>query len=502
MLLESRAAYLGRKDPTRWRRGDVRALLYDLAVPRLSEQCDLIAHTVPAVDAYLRFLDETGRLHPGSAAVKYLRRELAQHADGFPAAMADRSRFRMAKTLYQAMLVDGVHLDDHEAVDAWMARFNRASRRDRVAVLEHLLASQPELLTADFVARAGKVAALAPGRPPVDSRELLPARDRVPDVMPVFAPVEVPSQAEAAKAARRSMLIRDLLVLARWVGQGRKATKDGEPVPADVRSLAELLGLGLPGVKASSLHHVPSLKELFWLARQLELIDLRRTGLVAGSRLSVWRDGDLLTSEGAVAIGDDNEVLELWRQVFVLVESSQELPEEALVEKTDSADEFLEVIQRCVTEIMVSLYRSAALDQDRLLVDLISPYLDDFLEYSRSVFDDEEDEEDEDEGGEEEVLEAALRVGLCLPLDRLTEHGVVELSAPDLGGFPVSSGFETHGLPLRTFVMASSDQVWIRLTPLGRWAMREALNAEGAEAPAIESDSGDATGRVVPPGGD
>lgn len=255
-LLEGRSAHLGRMDPTRWRRGDLRALLYDLAVARLNEVCDLTAHTVPAIDAYLGFLEDTERLHPGSAAVRYLRQELVQHADGFPAAMADRSRFRMAKTLYRAMLADGVDPEDDEGVDAWTARFNRAPERERVAVLEPLLAQWPELLAAEFAARAGAVVALAPDQDPFDSRDLLPPAERAPDVMPVFAPVEVPSPAEAARAARHSELLKDLLTLARWFGQGRKATKDGDPIPADVRTLAELLGQGPRGARISHLHEV------------------------------------------------------------------------------------------------------------------------------------------------------------------------------------------------------------------------------------------------------
>jgi hypothetical protein len=215
-LLQGRTDHLGRQDPTRWRRGDVRAVLYELAVPRLSELCDLTAHTVPAIAAYPSFLDDTDRLHPGSAAVRFLRQELAQHADGFPAAMADRSRFRsIAKTLYRAMLADGVDLDDDEGVDAWTARFNRAPEPERVAVLGYLLADQPQLLKADFAARAGKVAALAPGQTPFDSRKLLPADERVPEGMPGFAPVGVPSRTVAAGAARRSGVLGDLLTLAR-----------------------------------------------------------------------------------------------------------------------------------------------------------------------------------------------------------------------------------------------------------------------------------------------
>jgi len=238
------------------------------------------------MDAFLVFLDRTGRLHPGSTAPRYLRQELAQRAGGFPAAMADRSRFRMAKTLYQAMIADGVALHDYTAVDAWVGRFNQAPASERAAVLEHLLTEQPALLTAQFAARAGKVAALAPGQEPIGSRDLLPRTERVPEVMPVFVPVTVPSRTEAALAARQSPLLGRLVALALCFAPGRKVTKDGEPVPSDVRALAERLGLGLPGTKISHLHEAPNLRELFWLARQLELVDLRRDGLVAGPRLA------------------------------------------------------------------------------------------------------------------------------------------------------------------------------------------------------------------------
>lgn len=476
-LLEGRAAYLGRKDPTRWRRGDVRALLYELAVPRLSEVCDLVAHTVPAIDAYLSFLDDTDRLHPGSAAVRFLRQELVQHVDGFPAAMADRSRFRMAKTLYRAMLADGVALDDDEDVDAWTARFNRAPERERAAVLEHLLADQPELLTAQFAARAGKVAALAPGQAPFDSRRLLPPAERVPEVMPVFAPVGVPSPTVAARAARRSGLLGDLLTLSRWIGHGRKVTKDGYPVPADVRTLAEVLGVGLPGVKVGHLHQAPGLHELFWLARQLELVDLRRTGLIAGPALAAWQHGDALTTQG------DTEVLDLWRQVFVLIETGQQLPEEDLTAKNAPFSGIVAATQHCVPGMMVSLYHAAALDTDQHVAALISPHVEELLGHPRADL--------RDEAEEEEVAGAAVRVALCLPLDRLIEHQALEISDPALAELATAAKFTAGGLPMRTALLASSDRVRVRLTPLGRWAIREALLAEGAEAPATATNEGD-----------
>jgi len=475
-LLQGRADYLGGKDPTRWRRGDVRALLYELAVPRLSEVCDLTAHTAAAVGAYLSFLDDTDRLHPGSAVVRFLRQELAQHADGFPAAMADRSRFRLAKTLYRAMLADGVDLDDDERVDAWTARFNLAPERERMAVLEYLLADQPELSRANFAARAGKVAALAPGQAPFDSRKLLPAAERAPEGVPVFAPVGVPSRTVAAGAARRSGVLGDLLTLARWIGQGRKVTKDGDPVPADVRALAELLGLGPPGGKISHQHQAPGLHELFWLARQLELVDLRRTGLVAGPALAAWHNDEALTTRS------DIEVLDVWCQVFALIETGQQVPQEAVTSNNEPLSGILTVTERCVPGMMVSLYHAAALDADQQVAALIRPHVEELLGRRRADLWDE---------AEEEVADAAVRVALCLPLDRLIEHGALEISGPGLAELATAAKLTARGLPMRTVLLASSDQVSIRLTPLGRWAMRETLLEEGAQAPAIATNEGD-----------
>jgi hypothetical protein len=475
-LLEGRAAYLDRPDPTRWRRGDVRALLYDLAVPRLSQQCDLVAHTVPTVEAFLRFLDQTGRLHPGSTAVRHLQQELAHQAGGFPAAMADRSRWRMAKTLYQTMIVDGVGLHDYAAVDAWTDRFNHAPADQRAAVLENLLAGQPELLTAQFVARAGKVAALAPGQDPMDSRDLLPAAERVPDVMPVFAPVTVPTHAEAADAVRRSPFLDRLLVLARWFSPGRKVTKDGEPVPGDVRDLAELLDLGLPGTKISHLQQAPDLRELFWLARQLELVDLRRDGLVTGPRLTPWQHRDAPSVPDHVLpdhVLSDEILLELWRDVLVLIETGQEIPDAAARTAQTLISQLGQRTRECIPAIMLELYRTAADDQDRELAPLLIDHVDELLDQRGQRLHTEETG----------LLEAALRVALCTTLARLVDHGALEASGPD--GDPLSFTGRGEGLA-RIILMAADTHVRVRLTPLGRWAINHALRAEGAHAPTTE----------------
>ncbi len=97
LLLQGRIDYLAKPDPTHWKSGDVRELLLELAVTRMTDVCDLIGHGVPSLRSYLRFLDETDWLHPGSATMKVLRRELERAAPAYPRAMADTSRWRLAK---------------------------------------------------------------------------------------------------------------------------------------------------------------------------------------------------------------------------------------------------------------------------------------------------------------------------------------------------------------------------------------------------------------------
>src|SRR6266545_4182581 len=60
LLLQGRIDYLAKPDPTHWKSGDVRELLLELAVTRMTDLCDLVGHGVPSLRSYMRFLDQTG----------------------------------------------------------------------------------------------------------------------------------------------------------------------------------------------------------------------------------------------------------------------------------------------------------------------------------------------------------------------------------------------------------------------------------------------------------
>ncbi len=107
ILLQARADHLDRPDPTRWRSGDVHELLMTYVAPRQVDVWNLAEHGVQTIRDYLLFLDATDRLHPASTRVPTLLKEVDRLAPKYPAAMADTSRWRLAKRVFTAVLADG-----------------------------------------------------------------------------------------------------------------------------------------------------------------------------------------------------------------------------------------------------------------------------------------------------------------------------------------------------------------------------------------------------------
>jgi hypothetical protein len=343
----------------------------------------------------------------------------------------------MAKTFYAVMLAEGVDVEDDDAVDEWRLEFSSAGLTRRKAVLAHLWDAQPELRLAEFIAREGKVAAIAPGQPRPDSIRLLPQAERPLEEPVQFAPV--PSTAVAAQDARGSVLLGQVLTLAGWIGQGRKVTKEGLPVPADVRSLVALLDLGSEWANASKLPQIPDLEEIFWLARQTELIDVRRDGLVAGPRLIGSAAEDL----------DDESVLELWDDIFTLVEQGQSVPDRAHRRDDDSTAELVQIAGKTVPGIMVELYRAAGDGSGSRDLGTLLTHLKNAMA-----------EADSDTSPEDlEFLGVILAASIYDRIFRLADHGALDV---------VGSVAE--------------------FTALGRRHLNLALLAEEADAPTLDAE--------------
>ncbi|MFD9895163.1 hypothetical protein ACFWY9_37965 [Amycolatopsis sp. NPDC059027] len=304
LLLDARDTWLNCADPTLWRTGDAHRLLIDTAAPRLTDRYGLSAHGPAALQVLIDFLDATDRFHPASTRIMTLRKELDRATARFPAAMADESRWRLAKRIYTAMLAAGVDIDDDDAADAWLEKFNRSVRPRRRAVLGSLLDQTPELATARFVARDSVVAALPPDAPiPPEFRRDEPAAEPCP----ANPPVSLPPTNQLAVSARESALLRRLVSCGQWAVEGRKVTKQGFPSPADTRSFAETLGINPRERLRDPRDQVP-LTRAWRLALDVEVLRLHRTQVVPGPAFTAL--------ERVVAgTADAEETLRLWQEV-------------------------------------------------------------------------------------------------------------------------------------------------------------------------------------------
>ena len=107
------------------------------------ESGDEIDAILEEVKSFLRFLAETGRLHPDSDDPD----TLCSHVDGlapvFQVRMGDPSRYAWGKRMLIVMASDGVDPRDDRAVSAWMERFNALPLAERSALLASLDRREP-----------------------------------------------------------------------------------------------------------------------------------------------------------------------------------------------------------------------------------------------------------------------------------------------------------------------------------------------------------------------
>lgn len=460
-LLSSRAKFLNRPDPTRWRTGELRELLLELAPTRLTEICDLTSHGVPTMRAYLEFLDSNDYLHPASANASALSRELDRVAVLYPDAMADRFRYGMAKRLYTAMLADGIAIDDDAAVNAWLETFNDGAEERKYAVLGDLLDEDPDLATAWFDADSGVVTAL--NQRPAGFVQM----DDAPGEFPV---VSLPDDATLATQARSSVTMQHVWQVAEWISPRRTITKYAELLPKDVRALAESLQLKTPSFLKGrlQLRDVPGVSNPFWLGLAAEVLAIRRGAVVPGPRqelwAGVWQPG-VVGSDGEQDM--DAAVLETWEELFQLIVEHNGGP----VNREPMAERLQDWGRNVTPKMIASLY---AVDAGRDVQELIRATLTDVGATGR---------DDEDGIVLQQVLSGILG-GDLIDLER---HGAVRFSGPGLAEFSVERAtLDAQGVvALAGMELAEAAGVTVQLTPLGTWALRRAFLTEGATAPLL-----------------
>jgi hypothetical protein len=225
----------------RWRTADLGELLLELYPRKVVADRELAELTVPAVAGLLEFLDEQGLLMPGSDPLPRLLARLDALRGPFLEALGDESRYGLGKSLFGAMMGDGVDLDDEAAVGGWVEAFNAGPREERDQVLGPAMVQMS--------------AALA-GR-----RRLRPV---------TLAPV-----AELEQAAREAPAMVRFARFVDYVTTPRKLTEKGNLKLADARELLERLELddrldetiGERTFKTKSSTELPTLDLTFRWAR-------------------------------------------------------------------------------------------------------------------------------------------------------------------------------------------------------------------------------------------
>jgi hypothetical protein len=451
-VLTARRDYGGRADPTCWRSGDIHDLMTSVVPARMTDISRIAQDGVAGLGAFLDFLEDTGRLHPGSLHVKALKKELARVAAGFEATMGDRRKWRMAKTLYEAMRAEGVDITREDAVQAWFAQFNLAADERRRAVLAYLLAEQPELLDAHFVARDGQVAALRRAEFARLGLATIPPQFH-PAEPETYRPVRLTPQAQLAAVARESLVLRQAAAFVAWVGAGRPVDKKGQltPKPAAeaVAFVAEHCGRAFCDVLLTT--------EIAPLALAMGWVGLRRNGLIRGDRA-----GDLeAVVDGSV---DDAAALRVWREALDCL-VRPETPDYTTGSDTAKLAQSMDEAEPVTAWALTALYQAdGPLPQEELLAEAVA---------------------DSDLEGVTEHAWAGLLVETLMRtrLHGAWRHGAVDALCGEAHSDESDAVERAAALGLQPWYALDTADLAFSLTPLGTWGVREALLAEGNITP-------------------
>jgi hypothetical protein len=195
----------------RWHPDDLReALLYwfprKVTMPPSEWQA-----VVPTVHAFVDFLFAEDLADLRCTESDHLHAALDEMAGAFDAAMADQSRYGLAKFWGMRMLAAGVDPADPPAAE----RYITDVRAGRIAVDQELLDQ-------------------------VMANHLTAAEEERPPPLPAAA---VPDDATLARFAAESAAVARILRFAHWAAPGRTLTATGRLRLADARELISLLGL-------------------------------------------------------------------------------------------------------------------------------------------------------------------------------------------------------------------------------------------------------------------
>lgn len=196
----------------RWQPEDLEEVLLDWFPRQVTLFPDQLAAVVPTAGAFIDFLFDQDLADRRCADRQLLHAALDKLAAPFADAMADQSRYGLAKFWATRMLAEGLDLTDQVAAERFIADLHAG----RVAVDEDLL---------------NRVVA---------NHLLAEDSDRHPP-LPLVA---VPDDDTLRRLAAESVVVRRICELVRWLGDGRALTATGRLRLADARELVALLDTG------------------------------------------------------------------------------------------------------------------------------------------------------------------------------------------------------------------------------------------------------------------
>lgn len=234
---------------------------------------------VPTLHGWVDFLQHAGLRDQQGDGPSALHRELDDLAVDFTAAMADVTKYGMAKFWATTMAEHGVDVSDEEAVQRFITDLNEGRIGYEESALSAVLGNLDNLNNA----AGDQVGQPEPSRMP---------------------PVRLAPETELAKGADENIAVQRLRALTQWAGDGRALTQTGRLKLADARQLVDLLGtsdvmdpvVGDRAVKTTSSAELYELDLTFQWAKAVRtvrvvkgrLVPVKKNAALLGRPLELW----------------------------------------------------------------------------------------------------------------------------------------------------------------------------------------------------------------------
>lgn len=426
-----------------WTAGLVRDFLLNWIPLRVSATAEDMARVPEELRSLLRYLHHVELADPACAPLPELEAALDAAAVEFPDAMADESRFGLAKFWTMRAMAAGIDPSDGEAV----MRFSQRADVD-TELLDQIVERQ--------LRDGGNAAGQAPPQ----------------------LPITLPVDTELADAAACGPLVERIRALVGWVGEsGRPLTTSGNIKLADARELVELLhtddtldpAIGARTFRTKSsteLNHLTLIVELAKKARLVRVVKNRLVRIARARRLF-------------------NDPLALWGRLFTAICEARDavVPPDRYFGPSLLYFDYDETIP----DMLNSIY---GMPESMPVLRLEEP----IWQEARETY-----TIDDAEPRQREAWRDMLHRDLLRALAALAELGAVELSVgnpdpvfsmdldddpePDAPSMPVPDEARKR---LRDALAPGADPVDLaRLTPLGHHAVHRRLLDSGRYAPIV-----------------